>query len=793
MMFSSYFKATLRNLLRNKLFSFINIAGLAFGMACTLMILLWVQNESGYDAFHRNATDIYRVMSYGSKYFQDGIDGTPGPLAPAIEEAVPHVKSTTRVADIPRVVFKHEDRVFFEERGVAVDPSFLEMFTFPLIHGTRETALSDPLNIVLVETTARRYFGDTDPLGRTLTIEGQPARVSGVLRDIPANSHLRFDYLIPFAGMDRLASWGTHWGAFNFVTYLQLHGNADTTACAEKITAVANEHNCPQVKDGVRFRLQPLHDIHLDGRGAYRNFADVVDGKYVTIFSVIGLLVLLLACANFMNLSTARSVFRSREVGMRKVLGAGRRQVIVQFLVESFMLALIALTLAVILVEFLTPTFNRIASRQLSVDYLQLSQILGTTGLVLLTGLAAGLYPALHLSHPSPIEVLRGIHANPGKRGILRKAMVVAQFTITVILLIATTVLYRQMNFIQHRNLGFQKDNVVVLPLKKDIGGGYAAIKTELLRHANITGVTAAHYFFPQIIPRTTDYDWEGRHPDQRVDMLINAVGHDFFTTLAIDTLAGRTFSPRFPSDEDQAYILNEKAVAAMGITDPVGKKFSYNRREGTIIGVVRNSHFKSLHEPIEPHVFVLATDHSDASQYGAIFIRIKPGGIEPVLSTIENLWNRVEPGTPFEPRFLDQAYENQYRNEMRIRTILDTFTGLALLISCLGLFGLTSFLTERRTKEIGIRKTLGASIVRILLLLSQDFLKWVLLAGIIAAPFAHVITNQLLSVYAYRTPSDVRVYLFAGCLAFGSAMLTIAARSVRAARANPVEALKYE
>jgi len=792
-MFKNYLKVAIRNLFRHKGFSFINIAGLGIGMACTIMILLWVQNEKNYDKFHPNAPNIYRVMSYGTKFFQKGIDGTPAPLAPAIKTGFPEVKNVTRLADIPRLAFKKDSHIFFENRGLAVDPAFLDMFFFPLQEGNPESAFTNPLDIVISKEMAEKYFGKKKASNETLEIEGKLARISSVLKKIPANSHIKFDYLISFKGMQQLASWGTHWGAFNFVTYLQLHPGTDIVTTAKKITRIAAKNNCPQVKDGVHFQLQSLLDIHLDGRGSYRNYIDLIDGKYVVIFSIIAIFVLLIACFNFMNLSTARSAYRSKEVGVRKLIGAVRSQITWQFMGETFVLSAIALSVAILLIELFLPVLNRISSRELSLNFLNIGQLAGIGAITIVTGFLAGLYPAFYLSAQSTKKNISGFSGGKGSYSGFRKILVIKQFTITIILIITTMLLHKQMLFIQKKNLGFKKENIICLPLKDNIGKKYSAVKSDLLMDANIKDVTAVHYFFPLLIPRTTAYDWEGKEPNTQVDMQINAVGYDFFTTLGVKIVQGRSFSPQFSTDADQGYIVNEEALAIMGISSPIGKKFSYNRKKGTIVGVVKNVHFRPLYQKIEPHVFILRTDHSDATQYGAILIKTTRQGTEKALSTVENVWKKINPNVPFEHHFLDQVYENLYQNEKRIRTILNHFTILTLFISCLGLFGLANFITERRTKEIGIRKILGASLGQITIKLSKDFIKWIIIAFILAVPISYYIVTQMLNVYAYKTNINIWLFVFSGIIVLASALITVSYQSIKAATANPVEALRNE
>jgi len=792
-MFKNYFKVALRNVIRHKAFSFINIIGLTVGLVCTILILLWVQNETSYDRFHTNADQIYRVMSYGTKYFKEGIDGTPLPLAPAVKEEIPGISGYTRFADIPKMVFRYGEKSFYEDKGLAADPYIFEIFTFPFVKGDPKTSFTQPLDMVVTEKMAEKYFGKGEPMGKTLQVEDKLARVTGVIKNIPPNSHIKFDYLISYKALQEVAGWGQHWGAFNFVTYLQLEKGSDIKEIAGKMTEIAAKNNCPQVMDGVEFRLQPLLTIHLDPRGSYRNYIDVIDGKYVYIFSIIAIFILLIACVNFMNLSTARSAFRAREVGVRKTVGASRKKLVVQFFSESLLLTIIALFIGIIIMEMFLPVFNQLAGKQLSVEYLNFKHIAGFVGVVFLTGLIAGSYPALYLSAFKPVEFLKGVLKSDSKSPTFRKILVIIQFTIAIVLIVGLVVISKQLHYIKNKDLGFNKENIVYIPIKENIGKRYPYIKQNLLKDTNILSITALHYMFTDINPRNTAYGWEGKEPGQQVDMLLNLVDYDFFKTLNLEVVEGRSFSKEYATDAKEAYILNEEAVKEMGIESPVGKGFTYYKRKGTIIGVVKNAYFKSLHNRIEPHVFFMAEDFSKATEYGAIMIKINGDKVEEALTAIRRTWERINPISPFEFHFLDQTYENLYRNEKQIREILNYFTILAIFVSCLGLFGLASFMSEQRTKEIGIRKVLGASITEIILLLSKEFSRWVLIANVIGFPIAYYVMSKLLEIYPYRVKIGLFPLLISVTFTLIVALLTVSYQVIKVALANPVEALRYE
>lgn len=793
-MLRNYLKITFRNTTRHKGYSFINLAGLSIGMACTLMILLWVKNELSYDKFHKNRDNIYRIMSYGTKYMIEGTDGTPAPLGPAIKNEVPGIENYTRFSETSKLVFKYEDKVFYETKGLITDPSFFEMFTFPFVKGDLNTAFLEPFDFVITETLAKKYFGTDDPMGKIIEIEGKPAMVTGVLKDIPKNSHIQFDYLTSFEFINTITGYGTSWGSFNFVTYLQLTPNSSIQDMNQKITAVADKNNCPQVKDGVGFRLQPLSELHLDSRASYRNYSDIGDKKYVYVFSIIAFFVLFIACVNFMNLSTARFTQRAKEVGMRKTVGASRKQLILQFFGESFLMTLMSSVFALVLVIILLPAFNRIAGKELLLVLLDAQFALGLGCIIFLTALIAGSYPAIYLSSFKPVNALRGAFKSQGTKGqIFRRILVVTQFSFSITLLIGIIVVFNQLHFLSHTKLGFNNENIVYIPIKENIGKQYNTFKTELLKDPNIFAASAQYYLFADSAFRNTDYDWEGREKDQRVDIILNLVDYDFIPMLDIELAEGRNFSKDHRTDLTQAYILNEQAVKEMGLESPIGKQFSYGKRKGTIVGVMKDAHFRSLHVKIEPHVFFMMEDASEATEYGVVLIKINGEKTKEAIAKIQSVWENINPISPFENRFLDQKYDSLYRKERQVGTILNAFTLFAVFISCLGLFGLASFLTEQRTKEIGIRKVLGATESGIAVQMSKQFIKWVLIANIFAWPAAYFFMNKWLQSFAYRINIGVWVFVLSAVLAVGIALFTVSYQAFKAARANPIDSLRYE
>lgn len=791
-MIFNYMKISLRNLLKHKLFSIINIFGLALGLAATFLILFWVQHERSFDSFHPEGKRIFRVMSYGTKYMKNGFEGTPAPLGPALKKQIPEVEEYVRIAGLPRYLFRHRDRILYENLGIIADPTLLSMFHFPMMQGDVKKALLEPLNIVITEAMARRYFGNQPAVGQTIQIEDQVARVTGVLKNIHLNSHIRFDYVSSFQFGSKLSNFGRSWGSFNFVTYIKIKPGTDPANLARKITDLARDAKCPQVADGVQFRLQPLASIHLDSRGHYRNFYRLADGKYIFIFSIIAFFILFIAWANYTNLSTSISSVRTREVGLRKTIGAQRKQLMGQFLTESMAITLVAAALAIIMVILFLPHFSRITGKYLPIGLFHSTYIIGFSVIILLSGLGAGFYPALLLTRSNPARVITP--PNPKRGKMFRRFLVVTQFIIAIILISATITVYRQIHYVRSKNLGFNKDHVVYIPIKDNIGKQYQAFKNQLLQDPYIQGVSAQYYLFAESGTfRTTNYHWTGRDPDHQVDMVLNLVDYDFFKILDIKFASGRAFSKKHPTDASQAYILNQEAIRKMGIRNPIGHDFAHDKREGKIIGIINDTHFNSLHRRIEPYVFWILENPAIATQYGKVLIRIDKENVSRGLAAIRRAWQKFNPLSPFEYNFLDRAYENNYKKERQTATILNLFTILALVICCLGLLGLTSFTAEQRTKEIGIRKVMGATVNQIITLLARDFFLWILLANVLAWPVAYLIMQSFLNNFAYHTTMGLSIFLLASLMVLVIAVCTIAYKTNKTARANPVQSLRYE
>jgi putative ABC transport system permease protein len=785
-MIKNYLKIALRNIRRHKGYSFINIAGLAIGMACCILILLWVQDELSYDRFHGNASDIYRVIQ--DINFTDHSTTwtiTQGPLGPSLEKDFPEIIRAARITWRGfRLTYSEKS---FDERVGMADGSIFEMFTFPLIKGDPATALSEPRSIVLTEETAEKYFGTEDPLGKTIKADNRyDFLVTGVMKNIPRNSHLQFDFLIPFIFGRELKYTVDNWRNSQFRTYVQLQKGIPYQEVVQKISGYL--YKKPTLEKDARLNLQPLTRIHL-----YSNYEfDQAHGDitFVTIFSVIASFILLIACINFMNLATARSGNRAKEIGMRKVVGAYKKNIIQQFFGESILLAFIALLFALILVWLLLPVFNNLSAKELSLDVSGNPWILlGLISIALFTGIISGTYPALFLSAFRPVKVLKGASQSSSKGSVFRKILVVFQFSLTILLIICTTVVYTQLNYMRNRKLGYDKEYMIYTGMRGNMRSKFEAVKNELLQNPNILAVTATSnvptygYSFSNSLWR-----WDGQNPDEETLMRAVFVDYDYFKTFRMEIVEGRSYSKEFSTDASDAIMVNEAAVKAMGMESPVGKRLSIGDNNFKIIGVVKNYHFRSVRQEIDPLILIYNPRPS-----GVLFARLKSENISQTIGDIENTWKKFAPGYPFRYRFLDEAIDNLYRAEQRVGTIFKYFSFLAVFISCLGLFGLASFMAERRTKEIGIRKVLGASVSGMVVLLSKEFTKWVLVSNLIAWPVAYYAMSRWLESYAYKTNIQLWTFIIASVLALIIAVFTVSYQAIKASLANPVESLRYE
>jgi len=807
-MFRNYFKTAFRNLLKNKFYTSINIIGLAVGLATCLLILLYVLDELSYDRYNVNADRIYRVnneVKFGGNYFDLAV--APGMMGPAMVKEFPQVAQYTRIRWYGSFLVKKGNENIKEGKVAYGDSTLFDVFTLPMLAGDPKTALKEPHSLVITETIAEKYFNRIDVVGKTLLINDTGNyRITGVIKDIPAQSHFNFNFFVPFA--ENEDSRSDNWLSENYNTYVLLKNTADAAKLGPELNKMMDRYVGPELKDiinlsldefkktggYVRASLTPLTAIHL-----YSNKTGELFGngnvQFVYIFSAVALFILLIACINFMNLSTARSSNRTKEVGIRKVLGSLRKNLIQQFLAESVLLSFIALVIAVLLAWALLPYFNQLAGKSIHVS--SLFQPLMLVSLVLLmfaVGLLAGSYPAFFLSAFQPIEVLKGKLAAGFKRSWLRNALVIFQFIISIILIIGTVVIYNQLNYIRTKDIGFNRNQVLVINNTDALRDHATTFKNELLQISGVHNATISGYL-PVNYNRSNDAFFTSPAMDPKTGMSMQnwAVDEDYLSTLDIKLLRGRNFSPQFPTDST-GVIINEAAAKFLATNDLLNKKLyriedmqTKKIGEYHVIGVVKNFNFSSLRDVITPLGLLLRRDNSNIS------VRINTANIPAVIAQIKNKWQAMAPNQPFDYSFMDEQFNNLYTTELQTGRIFITFAVLAILIACLGLFGLVTYAAEQRTKEIGIRKVLGANVTNIVTMISKDFLKLVLIASFIAFPVAWWAMNKWLQDFAYRVNISWWVFALAAFIAVLIALVTISYQSIKAAITNPVKSLRTE
>ncbi len=787
----NYVKTALRAIRRQKGYSLINVSGLAIGLTVCMLIVLWVVDEWSFDRFNTNAGRIYRVYRNESATQKNSTSVlTPPPMAAALKSNFPEIIKATRFGYWQRQLVTYKDKSFNETRYRNADPDFFAMFSFPLARGNPETVFSKPYSVILTKKTAAKYFGEEDPIGKILTVNNSfDVTVTGIIHNESFNSSLEFDLLSPFEILLKESIGeknADNWGFNSFGTYVMLEQSASAENVNQKLTGYLKKYTDEDTDELV---LQPLTDIHL-----FSNLGHDLDNrgdiKYVWIFSALALFVLLIACVNFMNLTTARSANRAREVGLRKVVGAGRPQLIRQFFGESILMAALALMIALCLVEILLPLFNTLSGKQLPSAWRNNpALLLGFIGLALVTGISSGIYPALFLSSFQPIRILKGTMRSSGANPFFRKVLVIFQFTLSVFLIIGTIVISRQLSYMRNIDLGFNREHIIHLSIHGELHDKYSAIRERFLQNPDVLHVTASMALPTNIQSSPGTPMWEGRPDDAKMEIKADFVDYDYIETFEIPLVEGRSFSREYSTDPETAFIVNEEAVRRMGLEKPVvGKRFGFWEIDGQIIGVMKDAHFQILHQKIEPLVFKMFP-----GWLRRMYVKIRSDNVSATLASLHKTWDEMNLGYPFEFRFLDEDFHNLYESEARLERIFQSFAALAVFIACLGLFGLASFMGEQRTKEIGIRKVLGSSTAGIMALLNQQFLKWIAAANLIAWPVAYFAMQKWLQKFAYRTNIEIWVFLLSAALGLTVALLTVSVQTLRAARANPVDSLKHE
>jgi len=806
-MIRNYFKIAFRNLWKNKGFSAINIIGLAIGITTCLIILLFVYNELSYDRFNAKADSIVRVTFQGSvagnKFNEASV---MPPVAQTMKADFPEVLDATRIRDYGKPHLICGDKSFKEDAFAFVDPNFFEVFTLPLVEGDAKTALSAPNTVVITKALARKYFGNDDPVGKVISFkEGDKAayKVTGVINKVPLNSHFHFEL---FASM---TSWPESkeptWMSSNFYTYLVLKNGHDYKSLEAKLPGMVDKYIGPQMLQAMHislpdfrkkgnnlsFHLQRLTDIHFNVDFA-NDLSPAGDVRYVYIFGAIALFMLLIACINFMNLSTAGASKRSREVGIRKVLGSLKRDLVRQFLLESIVITAFAFLLAIVFVYLALPVFNNLAGQNLTLQFADHPFLLpGLILFLLVTGILAGSYPAFYLSSFKAVTVLKGKFIS-GKRSVgLRSGLVVFQFFISITLIVITTMVYKQLSYIQHKKLGYNKEQVMIIPTWM-LGKNAAVFSDQLSNDPRVLSVTHSGFLPAGPSDNNNFFVYPGENPDQMVKTLRYDVDENYLPTLGMQLLSGRNFSKEFASDST-GVILNEKAAEVFGWgAEAIGHTISNSNKRGKImtyhvIGIVKDFHFRSLHEVISPLVMTLSPNT------GMMIVKLKTTDVAGLIAILKTRWDGLGAEEPFTYSFLDDRFNNTYQSEQKIGMILGIFAGLTIFVACLGLFGLAMFTAEQRTKEIGIRKVLGASVAGIVNLLSIDFLKLVLVAVVLATPVAWWAMNKWLMDFAYRIDISWWMFALAAVTALLIALFTVSFHAVKAAIANPIKSLRTE
>ena len=805
-MLRNFFKIAYRNLIKNRIYTFINIAGFAIGLASCIIILLFVNYEMSYDDFFETSNDIYRVTAQGTiggKAFNQAV--TAPPMAKALMDDYPEVIKATRIMPTPNMLIRNGDIIFIENNFFWADSLFFEVFPYKLILGDPTKVLDADHTVVLTKKLALKYFGRVDIVGEVMEFEDfTPYTVTGVCEDTPENSHFKFDMLasISSLGWDKSDFWLNH----AFYTYIQLRPGFDPRELESKFPTMIKKYIAPQIKPLIGmdldkyyenggffgYTLQPIKDIHLKSNIEYE-IGPNGSITYIYIFSIIALFILIIACINFMNLSTARATTRAREVGVRKVLGSNMLQLLRQFLTESIILTTIAMIFAILLVYIALPFFNDVAGKNFHFD---LFGSFYTIPLLLLTiivvGTLAGIYPAFYLSSFQPVKVLKTTLTSSGKSSYLRSGLVIFQFSISIFLFIATFVIQDQLYYVQNKNLGWDKDNLIVIKRAWAVEDNEEAFIEKLKQNPNILDVTSSGHIPGKGFGMTV---FRKENAPRSEQLLLNVITAkmDFDKTFKLDLKGGRFFSPEFPSDSNSV-VVNESLVKMMGIENPVGsdlimpgesddKDFRFH-----IIGVVKDFHYESFHQIIKPLIIFL-----DRQWPFYITTRVTSNNVKETIEYLKSTWKEFIPDKPFEYFFMDEDFAKLYDNEIRTAKIFTTFSILAIVIACLGLFGLTTYSTMTRRKEIGIRKTLGASIPGIIVMFSMQLSKWVLFANLIAWPLAYFFADKWLSNFEYKVDLTLMSFVLAGLLAFLIAIVTVTYQSLKAALANPVNSLRYE
>jgi len=804
LLFRNYSIIAFRNMLKHKIFSFINITGLTIGLACFILVFLFIRFEGSYDKFHENYKQIYRVIK--ECVYERGIEyraDTGAPMSPLLLENFPEVVNAVRFTSFFEGLVSHNEKVFSEERFYFADPSVFDVFTFPLIKGIPEYSLNEPFTVVITPEIAEKYFGDEDPIGKVLNYrigfsdKKLDLKVTGIFKKIPKNSHIEFDFIASYETLKSILSerfFTDHWSSTTY-NYIQLKEDSPSDDLEKKLTSFAEKFVDKEEYKSLNLKLQPLKDIYFKswriGGGIWKKG----DIQTIYSFTALALFILIFACVNFINLSTARLTYRVKEIGLRKVLGAQRANLIVQFLGESILYSLIGLIFALFLIQIFLPRFNSLINTELSMNLIDDFSLLVILILIaVVVGISAGIYPSLFLSSFHPVNILKKTYSYISS-SIFHKALVVFQFSIAILLITGSIVIYKQINFVNNMDLGFNKKNLVTIPIQESSAKDkYYLVKHELLKSPNILGVTASSTITGVGSPNAIQMKGPGV---ENLNMGIIYVDYDYIETFGIKVEAGRHFESEAATDAENAFLVNQSFSKRLGWDDVVGKEielfYIMNNRftpmyDGRIVGLLRDFNFRTLYDRVQPVIFKI-----DPNRFNHIFIRINGDNIPDSIAFIKNTFKNLIPTHPLQFSFLDEMIEDAYQSEKNFGVILNYATFLSILVACLGLFGLTSLITQQRTKEIGIRKVLGASVEKVVLLLTKDYIKLIIISNVIAWPVGYYFMRNWLQSFVYRTSLGLGTFILIGLLTVVIAVLTVSFQAIKTAVSNPVDALQYE
>jgi len=801
-MLTNYIIVAIRNLIREKGYSFINVFGLALGISAAMFIFIWVSDEVSMNRFHKNLERIYRVeqdQDYNGDIYH--VTVTPYPSGEGWKKEIPEIETTVRATGVGALLTKYGEKAFYENGITCADSTIFKVFTFPLAKGDPNTALREPYSIVLTPEMALKYFGNDDPMGKVIIVDNKyNFTVTGLLKKLPVNNSFRFDFLIPFDFTKTNGSYSDHWGSNSIFTYAMLHKESDPGPVDSKLTESVKNHidftgsRFDRSQYKTKFMLAPFKKMYLHEYFGFGHPAGRI--QRVIIFSMIGIFMLLIAAINYMNLSTARSSRRSREIGLRKAFGSLRKQLIIQFFGESLVTSIAAMVIALIIIGLLMDPFRLVSGKQIPLNTLLSAHfILGITGMMLFTAIIAGIYPSLYLSRFKPMAILNGDPSDSKGKGLLRKILVILQFGISIFLISSTLLIFRQINYMQNRDLGYNQKDILYLRLFGDLNNRYSAIKQAIQGNPDVLTISAGIHLPMNIGSNSGSITWDGKDPDLNPLVSISRVDYNYSDLIQVPILSGRGFTEAFPADmynpekSTGGMLINESLAKIINKPDIIGMNITFSGVTGPVVGVIRDFHFLSMRTAIPPLVLFLFPENS--MRY--MMIRLRPGDRGPMIEKLKSAWTSVLPGYPFDYSFIEDDYDQIYQNEARSGKLMAYFTIIAIIIACMGLIGLSSYLAEKRTREIAVRKTLGSSNWLIVWSMISQFTRLVMLGILIAIPLTWYYLQQWLKNYAYHTTLSLQVFILPALLALVLATLMVAWQALRASKTNPAVSLRHQ